>query len=149
GASTSEAQVNVAIEIAESVRNALLGKGIMNAANFPSLTSEAYKLLEPYIDLSERMGKFAGQLVHGRFKEVKVTYHGAVTQYKVAPLTMSLVYGLLKPILGENVNPINALDIARERGINVQEIQSSQDGEFVNLINAEIITDKETFRVWG
>ena len=59
GASTSEAQINVAIEIAESVRNALLGRGIVNAANFPSISAEAYQVLAPYIDLAERMGRFA------------------------------------------------------------------------------------------
>lgn len=149
GASTSEAQVNVAIEIAESVRNALLGRGIVNAANFPSISSEAYKVLEPYIDLSERMGRFAGQLINGRLSEVKVTYSGVVTRQKVAPVTMSLLYGLLSPILGETVNVINAIDYARERGINVKEIQSNQEGEFVNLVDVEISTDKETFAAWG
>lgn len=149
GASTSEAQVNVAIEIAETVKNALLGHGIMNAANFPSLSGEAYKVLAPYIDLAERIGKFAGQLVNGRLSGVKITYSGVVTEYKAAPLTLSLVKGLLLPILGETVNSINAIDVARERGIEVSEIQSNQKGEFVNLLNVEITTDKETFTVWG
>lgn len=149
GASTSEAQVNVAIEIAETVKNALLGHGIMNAANFPSLSGEAYKVLAPYIDLAERIGKFAGQLVNGRLSGVKITYSGVVTEYKAAPLTLSLVKGLLLPILGETVNSINAIDVARERGIEVSEVQSNQKGEFVNLLNVEITTDKETFAVWG
>ncbi len=149
GASTSEAQINVAIEIAETVKNALLGHGIMNAANFPSLSGEAYKVLAPYIDLAERIGKFAGQLVNGRLSKVKITTSGVVTDYKSAPLTLSLVKGLLLPILGETVNSINALDVARERGIEVSEIQSNQKGEFVNLLNVEITTDKETFTVWG
>jgi len=149
GASTSEAQVNVAIEIAKTVRDALLGKGIVNAANFPSITAEAYKILEPYIDLAERMGKFAGQLINGRMSEIKVTYSGLVTQEKTAPVTMSLVYGLLSSILGETVNPVNAVDLARERGINIQEIQSSKEEEFVNLINVEVKTDKEPFSLWG
>lgn len=149
GASTSEAQVNVAIEIAETVKNALLGHGIMNAANFPSLSGEAYKVLAPYIDLSERIGKFAGQLVNGRLSGVRVTYSGVMTEYKLAPMTLSLMKGLLLPILGETVNSINAIDVARERGIDVQEVQSNKKEEFVNLINVEITTDKETFTVWG
>lgn len=149
GASTSEAQINVAIEIAEAVRNALLGRGIVNAANFPSVGAEEYKVLEPYIDLAERMGKLAGQLIKGGIKEIRVTYSGAMTKQKVAPVTMSVVYGLLSPILGETVNMINAIDLARERGINVQEIQSSSEGEFVNLVNLEIVTSQETFTVWG
>lgn len=149
GASTSEAQVNVAIEIAESVRNALLGKGIVNAANFPSISAEAYKILEPYIDLAERMGKFAGQLIQGRIKEIKISYSGVVTEHKVAPVTMACVYGLLSPILGETINPINAIDMARERAINLQEILSSKEEEFVNLVNLLIETDKESFSLWG
>ena len=149
GASTSEAQVNVAIEIAKTVRDALLGRGIVNAANFPSVNAEEYRVLEPYLDLSERIGKFAGQLVAGRLEEVKITYSGVVTQQKVAPLTMALVYGVLSPILGDTVNRINALDLAKERGINVQAIQSTTEQEFVNRVSAEVKTDKETFSVWG
>ncbi|MCR4336249.1 MAG: phosphoglycerate dehydrogenase, partial [Candidatus Omnitrophica bacterium] len=149
GASTSEAQVNVAIEIAQTVRDALLGRGIINAANFPSVSAEEYKMLEPYIDLAQKMGLFAGQLVSGRVSGIKITYSGAITKYKVAPATMAFVYGALFPILGETVNPINALDLANERGINIEEIQSHKEEEFVNLVNAEIVTDKEKFAVWG
>ena len=149
GASTSEAQVNVAIEIAEAVRDALLGRGIVNAANFPSVSPEAYKILEPYIDLALRMGKFAGQLVNGRMSEIRITYGGVVKDYKAAPVSMSLTYGLLLPILGETVNLINAMDIARDRGINIQEIQSNKEEEFVNRICAEVVTDKEKFSIVG
>lgn len=149
GASTSEAQINVAIEIAETVRNALLGKGISNAANFPSVDAEAYKVLEPYINLAFRIGKFAGQLVKGRTSEVRMTYSGVVSNYKIAPVSLALINGLLKPILGENVNFINALDLAKERGINVQEIKSNKEEEFVNCLKLEIITDQATFGIWG
>ncbi len=149
GASTSEAQVNVAIEIAETVRDALLGKGIVNAANFPSVDAEAYKILEPYINLGFRLGKFAGQLINGRMKEIQITYSGVVNNYKVAPITMSLVNGFLSPILGETVNFINALDLAKERGVNVQEIKSNVEEEFVNCIKVKVITDKEEFSILG
>lgn len=149
GASTSEAQVNVAIEIAETVRDALLGKGIVNAANFPSIDAEAYKVLEPYINLALRLGKFSGQLVNGRITGAKITYHGVVANFKVAPVTLSFVNGLLTPILGDTVNFINALDLAKERAIDVQEIISNKDEEFVNSLRVEVITDKETLSVWG
>ena len=149
GASTSEAQVNVAIEIAETVRDALLGKGIINAANFPSIDAEAYKVLEPYINLALRLGKFTGQLINGGITEVKITYNGVVADYKVAPVTLSFVNGLLTPILGDTVNFINALDLARERAINVQEIISNKGEEFVNSLKVEVTTDKETFSVCG
>ncbi len=149
GASTSEAQINVAVEIAETIRDALLGKGIMNAANFPSVTPEAYEVLSPYINLAFRMGKFAGQLINGRINGVKITYSGVVTEYKVAPISLALINGLLTPIMGDTVNFINAVDLAKERGIKVETINSTREEEFVNCINLEIVTDKETFSILG
>ena len=149
GASTSEAQVNVAVEIAQAVKDALLGHGIRNAANFPSLSAEAYKAIEPYLDLADRMGKFSGQLVQGRIKEIKITYSGALAKEKVSAVTMALAKGLLTPILGETVNTINALNMMKDRGINIQEIVSSQEGEYVNAIALDIVTDKDPFSLLG
>ncbi|MDP8212024.1 MAG: phosphoglycerate dehydrogenase [Candidatus Zapsychrus exili] len=149
GASTTEAQINVAVEIAEAIRDALLGKGIVNAANFPSVSAEAQKVLGPYIDLAFKMGSFSGQLINGRVQEIKITYSGEVTEYKTAPVALALVNGLLKPILGETINSVNALDLAKERAINVQEIQSSKEEEFVNCIKLEVNMDKDPFVVWG
>jgi D-3-phosphoglycerate dehydrogenase len=149
GASTSEAQVNVAIEIAHAVKDALLGRGIRNAANFPSLSEEAFKAIEPYMDLAERLGKCISQLVQGRIESAKITYSGAVTAHKVAPVTMALAKGLLATAFGNSVNSINALDMAKERGINIQEIQSNKEVEYVNRISIEVKTDKETFSMWG
>lgn len=149
GASTSEAQVNVAIEIAETIKNALLGRGIVNAANFPSVDAEAYKVLEPYINLGVRMGKFAGQLINGRISGITLIYSGVITNYKVMPITLSLVNGILTPILGDTINYINALDVSKERGIKVHEIISNKEEDFVNCIRVEIQTDKEPFSIMG
>lgn len=149
GASTSEAQVNVAKEIAETVKNALLGNGISNAANFPSVDAETYKQLEPYNNLAVRMGKFAGQLIGGRISSVNITYCGAVNSYKVAPITLSLVNGLLKPILGDAVNFINALNVAQERSIDIQESKSTHQEEFSSCLKLCVKTDKEEFELWG
>ncbi|MFA5287271.1 MAG: phosphoglycerate dehydrogenase [Candidatus Omnitrophota bacterium] len=143
GASTEEAQVNVAIEVAEIVRDALLGKGIRNAANYPCLEAEVCKMLDPYIKLAERMGAFAGQVVEGRFQELDISYSGEISAYNLSPLTMALSKGLLFPILKETVNFINAVSLAKERGIKIKEAKSSKEGEFVNLIQLEIKTDKE------
>lgn len=95
------------------------------------------------------MGKFAGQLVLGRIAEVTVTYSGAVAQEKVKAVTMALSHGLLAPVLGEDVNTINALDMMKARGINIKEIISSQEGEYVNAIALDISTDKEPFSMLG
>lgn len=149
GASTSEAQVNVAIEIAETLRNALLGHGIVNATNFPSIDAETYKILEPYVSLAEQMGKFAGQLVDGRVSGIKILYSGILCDHKTASVSMALVYGILSPVLGESINFVNALDVAKERAIKVEETKSNEKQEFVNLIRVEIATDKNPFTLYG
>lgn len=149
GASTEEAQVNVAIEVAEIVRDALLGKGIRNAANYPCLDAETCKILTPYINLGEKLGMFTAQLVEGRFQEVIITYSGQITKYNLTPVTMSLVKGMLTPILKETVNFVNGISLLKERGIKLLESKSGQEGEFVNLIQLEIKTDKETKSILG
>ncbi len=148
GASTAEAQVNVAIEVAYSVRDALLGKGIRNAANFPSLDEESYKALEPYIDLGDKLGKFTGQLVQGGIKGIRTIYGGVLPKYNMMPIAMSIVHGVLKPILADNINTINSIDIARDRGITLQEVIEDEQ-EFGNCIKLQRTTDKETLEVWG
>jgi len=149
GASTEEAQVNVAIEVAEIVRDALLGKGIRNAANYPCLDADVCKILDPYVNLSERIGLFIGQITEGRYQEININYSGEIVQYDLSPLTMALVKGLLSPILKESVNFINAVSLAKERGIEVREAKLSKEGEFVNLIQLSIKTDKETRKISG
>jgi D-3-phosphoglycerate dehydrogenase len=149
GASTEEAQVNVAIEVAEIVRDALLGRGIRNAANYPCIEGEVCKMLEPYINLAERLGVFSSELVGGRIEEISISYFGEITQYDVSPLTMALVKGALAPILKETVNFINATSLAKQRGIRIKEAKSSKEAEFVTLIQVELKTDKETKRVAG
>ena len=149
GASTEEAQINVAIEVAEIVRDALLGRGIRNAANYPCLEAEVSKILSPYINLGEKLGMFAAQLVEGRFQELVINYSGEITKYNLSPVTMALAKGVLEPILKETVNFVNAVSLLKERGIKLRESKSAQEGEFVNLIQLEIKTDKEVKKVFG
>ncbi|MCM8792540.1 MAG: phosphoglycerate dehydrogenase [Candidatus Omnitrophica bacterium] len=149
GASTEEAQINVAVEIAECVRDYLLGRGIRNAANYPNLEAEIFRILAPYINLAERMGAFSSQLVEGRLKEISLNYSGELLQYDTSPLTLALVKGLLSPILKETVNFLNSISLARERGIKINETKSSREEEFVNSIQLKISTDRETRLVVG
>lgn len=149
GASTEEAQINVSIEVAEIVRDALLNRGVRNAANYPCLEAEVCMILEPYIKLSEKMGMFSGQLAEGRFQELNISYSGEIIDYNLSPLTMALVKGILSPILKETVNFVNAVSLAKERGINIREAKLSREGEFVNLIQLEIKTDKESKKISG
>ncbi|MCX5714345.1 MAG: phosphoglycerate dehydrogenase [Candidatus Omnitrophica bacterium] len=149
GASTEEAQVNVAVEVAEIVRDCLLGRGIRNAANYPCLEAEVCRVLEPYINLCDKMGKFASQLADGGFQQLNITYSGEITKYDLSALTMALVKGLLSPALKETVNFINAVPLAKQRGINIKEAKSSKEEEFVNMVQVEISTDKEKRLVSG
>jgi D-3-phosphoglycerate dehydrogenase len=149
GASTEEAQVNVAIEIAEAVRDALLGKGIRNAANFPCVEPEVCKILDPYINLSEKLGALASQLIEGRIAKVFISYTGQISELDTQPLTLGLIKGLLKPIVQETVNFVNALSLAKERAIKIQESKSETEEEFVNLVSVEITTDKGKLSVGG
>lgn len=149
GASTEEAQVNVAIEIAHQISDALLGKGVRNAANFPSVDPETYHALLPYINLCEKLGAFTSQIAQGALTDVSVTYSGDIAAHSTAPLTMALMKGLLSPMLRDTVNFINSLSLAKERGIRVTELKSMQSEEFVTLVSLEIKTDKETHRVSG
>ena len=149
GASTQEAQVNVAIEIAECVRDYLLGRGIHNAANYPNIDPEVYKILSPYINLAQKLGNFSSQLCKGRSKVVSISYSGQISQHDTAPITMSLIKGFLTPILEESVNFVNARSLAEERGIKIEETKSSTEEEFVNLIAVKVTTDTEIRCVWA
>ncbi|MFA5096200.1 MAG: phosphoglycerate dehydrogenase [Candidatus Omnitrophota bacterium] len=149
GASTEEAQVNVAIEVAEIVRDALLGRGIRNAANYPCLEAEVCEVLAPYMSLAEKLGIFTSQLAEGRFQEVDISYSGEIAAYDLSPLSMAICKGLLSPILKETVNFVNAVALCKERGIRIKEGKSSKEEEFVNLIKLALKTDKGARVVWG
>ncbi|MBI4845672.1 MAG: ACT domain-containing protein, partial [Candidatus Omnitrophica bacterium] len=149
GASTEEAQVNVAIEIAEQVADVLDNKGIHNAVNFPCIEGEACKIMEPYIRLAEKLGSFQAQIISGHINKVNIKYGGEVVNHEVAPITIALIKGLLAYSLGETVNYVNASVIARERGITVSETKVLDAEQFANLIKVEVETNKGTSLVAG
>lgn len=149
GAATEEAQLNVSADIAKQVADALLGRGIVNAVNVPSLDAETLKVLEPYISLAEKIGAIQSQIASGPIEQVKVRYRGDMVNYKVEPITIAAVKGLLTPILGETVNSVNALAIAKERGIYVVESKFAQIEDFANLISVVVKTDKGQHEISG
>lgn len=149
GASTEEAQVNVAIEIAHQISDALLGKGIRNAANYPSVDPETYHVLQPYLNLCEKLGSLTSQISDGAINEVNIVYSGEISRHDPAPLTMALIKGLLSPMLQDTVNFINSKALAKDRGIKVVESKSTQAEEFVTLISLEVRTNKEIHRLAG
>lgn len=144
GASTDEAQVNVAIEVAHCIKDALLGRAIRNAINYVQLDPETYKVIEPYFNLAEKMGKFISQLVEGRLKEINISYLGEISTYKVDILGSAFVRGILSQQLEEDINYINALEMAKARGVKVEQVKKQEEEEYVNSLRAKIITDKET-----
>lgn len=149
GASTEEAQVNVAIDIANTVRDVLLGCGVRNAVNVPCVDPEVLKIIEPYLKLSENIGSISTQIAEGHIKKVKIRYVGDILKYDLSSFTVSLVKGLLTPILQETVNFVNSLVIAKERGITVTETKTAEVQDFASLIIAEVETDKAKSFVAG
>ncbi|MDD5680332.1 MAG: phosphoglycerate dehydrogenase, partial [Candidatus Omnitrophica bacterium] len=149
GASTEEAQVAVSIDIAESIKDALLNKGIRNAVNVPSIDSEMIKNLQPYLNLAEKIGLLHTQLAEGHIHKVKVKYVGDVTEYDITPITMALVKGLLSPILQETINYMNALLIAKNRGIEVAESKTTEVMDFANAIAVTVETQKGSNLIMG
>jgi D-3-phosphoglycerate dehydrogenase len=149
GASTDEAQINVAVAIAEQVVAYLTTGEIKAAANFPSVSAELLTLIQPYLNLAERIGKFEAQIVKGAIKEVAIEYSGEILNFNIAPVTISLLKGLLTPILNESVNYINAPVVAKERGIKVVESKSSEVKDYTSMISVTIKTGKEKTTVAG
>lgn len=143
GASTDEAQRNVAIAIAHQIVDCLTTGEIKNAVNFPSVSAEVLSLMKPYLDLGEKVGTFLAQVVSGGIKEVAIEYSGAILDHNVAPVTISFLKGLLTPALKEGVNYINAPVIAKERGIRVVESKSSEVKDYKNTISVTVKTDQE------
>ncbi|MFH1553027.1 MAG: phosphoglycerate dehydrogenase [Candidatus Omnitrophota bacterium] len=149
GASTEEAQVNVAMDIARSVSDALLGKGFRNAANIPAMEEEALEVIQPYINLAERLGSIQTQLIDEPIKAITVKYIGEIADLDVAVITRALIKGILNPILEEEVNYVNALLIAKERGIKITEKKTSKITDFANLISVEFDTGRKKHFIMG
>jgi D-3-phosphoglycerate dehydrogenase len=140
GASTKEAQDNVAKDVAEQIVAYLLHGSVKNAVNVPSLSSELMTTLRPYVILLERMGSLQSQLADSAILEASINYLGAVTEYDLGPLTTAMLKGLLTPILKDDVNFINAPYIAADRGIKVVESKSKTSEDFSSLVNLTVKT---------
>jgi D-3-phosphoglycerate dehydrogenase len=149
GALTEEAQQAVAKDAAEQMIDALTGRNIRNAINMPVQGPEELQQLKPYITITEKMGGLLIQLVRGRIKSIDIQYSGEISKNNVRPLTDSLLAGILRHVLEEEVNIINARILADERGIKINEIISSAAEDYTNLIFARTITDNGESSVSG
>jgi D-3-phosphoglycerate dehydrogenase / 2-oxoglutarate reductase len=149
GASTAEAQENVALEVAQQVADALMDRGIRNAINIPYIELKAWKVLRPYMVLGEKMGMMQAQLAQGPITEVNLEYSGDVATHDITAITTAFVKGLLTSAVGEMVNNVNAVTIAKERNIKITESKTSQVEEFTHLITATVKTKPKTLSISG
>jgi D-3-phosphoglycerate dehydrogenase len=148
GAATTEAQENVALQVAEQMSDYLLRGAISNAVNFPSITAEEAPKLKPFIALAEKLGSFAGQLTESGISKVQISYEGAVAEMKTKALTSAALAGLLRPMLGD-ANVVSASIVAKERGIVVEETTREVAGDYDSLITVTLVTQTQTRSVSG
>jgi len=149
GASTKEAQVNVALEVAAEILACLRGEPVKNAVNLPQIKPELREFLAPYAALVEKMGHFAAQLIGGGLHEVEINYQGELAEYDLTSLTNTFLKGLLRPSLADAVNFVNAQLVARNRGIKVAESKSSTMRDYTNLITVTLKTETESRSLAG
>ncbi|MCB1404358.1 MAG: phosphoglycerate dehydrogenase, partial [Rhodobacteraceae bacterium] len=150
GASTTEAQENVALHVAEQMADYLVHGAISNALNAPSVTAEEAPILKPWIALAEMLGSFAGQVTEHAIEEIEIEYVGEVGDLNLTPLTAALTAGLLRPLVGEGaVNMVSAPLVARERGIHIAETRKDAQGAFGSYIRLIVTTEHQTRSVAG
>jgi D-3-phosphoglycerate dehydrogenase / 2-oxoglutarate reductase len=148
GASTTEAQENVALQVAEQISDFLLTGAVNNALNIPAVSAEDAPKLRPYIKLAEQLGSFAGQITQSAIKSVAIEYQGQVATLNTRPLTNLALANLLKPSL-DHVNMVNAPALAKERGINIRETKNEREDEYSTRILLTVETDKDTLNLAG
>ena len=148
GASTVEAQENVALQIAQQMAEYLLTGTVLNAVNAPSVAPEEMAKLGPYLTLAEQIGSFAGQFAEGRIRSVTIAYEGQASALDSRLLTAAALQGMLAPRL-DNINIVNAPFLARERGIDVREIRSATTADYQTLLRVEVQTEDRVQGVAG
>ncbi len=148
GASTLEAQENVAVQVAEQMSDYLLNGAITNAINFPAISAEEAPRLRPFVALAEQLGSFAGQLTESSINGVTIEYVGDVAQMNTRALTSAALTGMFKPVL-EDVNMVSAPVIARERGIDVEETRREHHSVYDSYIRFTVRTERQERSVAG
>ncbi|MDP5279730.1 phosphoglycerate dehydrogenase [Sphingomonas sp. DG1-23] len=140
GASTNEAQVNVAIQVAEQMADYLVSGGITNALNVPSLSAEEAPRLKPYMALAEKLGSLIGQLAHGEIARVSIHSEGAAAELNQKPIVSAVLAGFLR-VHSDTVNMVNAPFLAKERGMEVREVRNEKEGDYHTLLRVSVKTE--------
>ena len=148
GASTTEAQVNVALQVAEQMSDFLVDGGVTNALNMPSLSAEEAPKLKPYMALAEKLGSLVGQLAHGNLPKISIESEGAAAALNQKPIVGAVLAGLMKRY-SQSVNMVNAPFLARERGIEVREIRNEREGVYQTLVRVTVATSQGDRSVAG
>ncbi|MDA8122402.1 MAG: phosphoglycerate dehydrogenase [Deltaproteobacteria bacterium] len=148
GASTTEAQEKVAVLIAEQICDFLKKGTIRNSVNFPSVSGELMPILKPWLELGEKLGAFHGQMLDSPLKEMRVEYVGEVGKLATAPVTISILKGLLQ-YQTEDVNLVNARMVAEERGVKVTETRVARSEDYTSLVRVVVVTEKGESSVSG
>jgi D-3-phosphoglycerate dehydrogenase len=148
GASSNEAQLNVALQVAEQMSDFLLHGAVTNALNMPSVTVEEAPRLRPYLKLAEQLGSFAGQVTEDPIKRIIIEYEGHATSLNTKPLTQTMLQGVLRASL-DTVNMVNAPIIAKERDIEVSEVRHEREGDYHTLFRLTVVTEKFTRDIAG
>ena len=150
GAATNEAQENVALHVAEQMSDYLMRGAISNAINAPSVTAEEAPVLKPWIELSEMLGGFAGQVTESPITEIEIEFVGKVGELNMKPLVSALTASLLIPLVGEGgVNMVSAPVIARDRGIKITEVRKDAQGAFGSYMRLTVTTEQQVRSVAG
>jgi D-3-phosphoglycerate dehydrogenase len=149
GAATREAQERVGTDIAIQVRDYLKGGVIQQAVNFFSLSGDLYDQVRPAMELAERLGLFLGQVCRGSLERIELGLYGDLREFDAKPILSAAVNGVLRPTLAEGVTLVNALAIAKDRGVEILESTSSANVAFANLIALRLKTSEEDLSVAG
>jgi D-3-phosphoglycerate dehydrogenase / 2-oxoglutarate reductase len=140
GASTDEAQVNVAIQVAEQLSDYLVNGGVTNALNMPSLSAEEAPKLKPYMKLAENLGSLIGQLAHDNLTKISIEVEGAAAELNIKPITGAVLCGLMRRY-SDTVNMVNAPFLAKERGLDIREIRHDREGTYHTLVRVSVQTE--------
>jgi D-3-phosphoglycerate dehydrogenase len=148
GASTTEAQENVALQVAEQMADYLLTGAVQNALNMPSVTAEEAKVMGPWIKLADYLGSFIGQMTDEPIKAINILYDGYAAEMNIEALNCSVIAGIMKPISSE-VNMVSAPVIAKERGVKISTTNQAQSGIFEGYIKVTVVTDSRERSIAG
>jgi D-3-phosphoglycerate dehydrogenase len=148
GASTDEAQVNVAIQVAEQLSDYLMNGGVTNALNMPSMSAEEAPKVRPYMQLAENLGSLIGQLAHDNLTQISVEVEGAAAELNIKPIVGAVLTGLMRRY-SDTVNMVNAPFLAKERGLDVREIRHEREGDYHTLLRVSVQTEQGEKSVAG